>query len=105
MEQQQGHAPRVRARNAGLARLRRATRVTIVGATALAGAFAALAAHSFPGHRTGAAVAARRTTRTQATQNGTESDDQAQTQVTASTTAVAPPAATTAAPIVTSGAT
>ena len=39
------------ARDAGLARLRRATRVSILGATALAGAFAGVAAHSSPGHK------------------------------------------------------
>ena len=36
--------PRARARDAGLARLRRATRFSIFGATALAGAFAGVAA-------------------------------------------------------------
>jgi hypothetical protein len=32
-------------------RLRRATRISILGATALAGAFAAVVAHSSPGHK------------------------------------------------------
>ena len=40
-----------RARDAGLARLRRSTRRLVLGATALAGAFAGLAAHSRPGHK------------------------------------------------------
>ncbi len=54
--------PRARARDAGLARLRRATRFSIFGATALAGAFAGVAAHSSPGHksRTVAAPATKR---------------------------------------------
>lgn len=54
--------PRARARDAGLARLRRTTRFSIFGATALAGAFAGVAAHSSPGHKShsAAAPAARR---------------------------------------------
>jgi hypothetical protein len=58
------HAPvEPPARDAGLARLRRATRFVVFGATALAGAFAGLAAHSAPGHKS-RSVAVRTTTRT-----------------------------------------
>lgn len=49
--------PRARARDHGLARLRRTTRISIFGATALAGAFAGVAAHSSPGHKARAAAA------------------------------------------------
>src|SRR4249920_3092139 len=79
--------PRERARDAGLARLRRTTRVTIFGATALAGAFAALAAHSAPGHKAGATVtsfrrSARQTQARTSTRTATQakSDDQTQVQ-------------------------
>lgn len=49
--------PRTRARDLGLARLRRVTGLSIVGATALAGALAGLAANSNPGHKAGVAAA------------------------------------------------
>jgi hypothetical protein len=95
--------PRSRARDAGLARLRRATRVVLLGATALAGAFAGLAAHSVPGHKAGSA-AARTTTRVRTVRVTT----QAQTTTRGTTTTVAPapppaPTTTTVAPVVTSG--
>jgi hypothetical protein len=89
--------PRARARDAGIARLKRATRITIFGATALAGAFAALAAHSAPGHKAATTVtSARRTAKqTQAaispgTATQAQSDDQTQVQSQAATPAVAP---------------
>lgn len=88
---------RARARDAGVARLRRATRVTIFGATALAGAVAALAAHSAPGHKAATTVtsAQRPVRQTQArtsTRAATraQSNDQAQVQSQATTPAVTP---------------
>ncbi len=103
--------PRTRARDAGLARLKRATRVTIFGATALAGAFAALAAHSAPGHKAPTAVtsakrAVRQTpavpSRTQTTR--AQSDDGSRVQSQTTTPAVTP-APTSVAPVAVTGAT
>jgi hypothetical protein len=51
-----------RARDAGLARLRRTTRVSIVGAAVLAGAFAGVAAHSNSGHAAAATTPTAKTT-------------------------------------------
>jgi hypothetical protein len=87
------HEPRVRNRDVGLARLRRATRVTLFGATALAGAFAGLAARSTPGHEAGAAAA----TTTQA-QTRTQTETQSTTQAPAQKQVATPPPTTTAAP-------
>jgi hypothetical protein len=103
------HEPSARARDAGVARLRRATRFVVFGATAFAGAFAGLAAHSAPGHKS-RSVAVRTTTRTVRTTTqaattaaapaATTSDD-----VVPATTATPPPVTTTVAPVVTSGGT
>ncbi|HTS74421.1 MAG TPA: hypothetical protein VMG74_11990 [Gaiellaceae bacterium] len=99
------HEPSPRARDAGVARLRRATRFVVFGATALAGAFAGLAAHSVPGHKS-RSVAVRTTTRTvrtttqAATTAATTSDD-----ATPATTATPPPVTTTVAPVATTGGT
>lgn len=99
------HEPRARSRDVGLARLRRATRVTVFGATALAGAFAGLAAHSAPGHkaRTAAATTTQPTTRAQAqtrTQVETQATTQAQAQKQVTTSA---PTTTAAAPVAVTG--
>jgi hypothetical protein len=93
--------PRARARDAGLARLKRATRLVLFAATALAGAFAGLAAHSFGGHKARAAPVVTRTVRRAQTQAAT-----LQTPATtpAATTTVAP-VTTTQAPVAVSGAT
>ena len=92
------HEPRTRSRDVGLARLRRATRVTVLGATALAGAFAGLAALSTPGHKAHAAAATTTQAQTQ-TQVETPAKTQAQTQTPvttpAPTTTAAPPVAVT----------
>lgn len=99
---------RARVRDLGLARLRRSTRLSIVGATALAGAFAGAAAHSNPGHKAPAAAAGRRTP------NATAPAPPAVTQVQTPETSTPPPAAvqpppppvaTTAPPVATTGAT
>jgi hypothetical protein len=89
------------ARDAGLARLRRATRFVVFGATALAGAFAGLAAHSAPGHKS-RSVAVRTTTRTvrTTTQSATTS-----APATTTTTVTPPPVTTTVAPVATTGGT
>jgi hypothetical protein len=91
------------ARDAGLARLRRATRFVVFGATALAGAFAGLAAHSAPGHKS-RSVAVRTTTRTvrTTTQSATTSAPPANTTT---TTVTPPPVTTTVAPVATTGGT
>lgn len=101
--------PRARARDAGVARLRRATRVMIFGATALAGAVAALAAHSAPGHKAATTVpsarrAVRHTEARASTRTATQaqSDDQAQVQSQATTPAVTPEP-TYVAPVATTG--
>jgi len=97
-----------RARDAGLARLRRATRVTFFGATALAGAIAGLAAHSAPGHKaaitTSAGSAVKRTQRAMQPHTATraQSDDQQQVQSQPVTPAVAP-TPTTVAPVTVTG--
>jgi hypothetical protein len=90
------HEPRARNRDDGLARLRRATRVAFFGATALAGAFAGLAAHSAPGHKARAAAATTAQVRTR-TQARTQVETQAQTQpqVTAPAPTPVPPVAVT----------
>jgi hypothetical protein len=93
--------PSTGARDAGLARLKRATRLVVFGATALAGAFAGLAAHSAPGHKAGSAVT-RTTTRTVRT---TTTQDAPVTTTTATTTAAPPPVTTTVAPVATTGGT
>jgi hypothetical protein len=100
--------PLARARDAGLERLKRTTRVTVVGATALAGGVAALAAHSFPGHKANAAtaVSTNRTVRSskprQSVQPTAPSDEQAPAP--AQTPPAAPvPAPTTSPPVATSG--
>ena len=101
----QGTGSRARARDAGVARLRRATRITIFGATALAGAFAALAAHSAPGHKAAAtAISARHAARRtqQATSTRAQSDEQQQFSSQPATPAVAP-AATDVAPVAVTG--
>ncbi len=102
----QRHEPSARARDAGVARLRRATRFVVFGATALAGAFAGLAAHSAPGHKS-RSVAVRTTTRTVRTTTqaattapATTSDDAVPT-----TTATPPPVTTSVAPVATTGGT
>ncbi|MGZ4256785.1 MAG: hypothetical protein ACXVRE_03375 [Gaiellaceae bacterium] len=103
------------ARDAGVARLRRATRVVIFGATALAGAFAGLAAHSAPGHKS-RSVAVRTTTRTvrTTTQAATTAEAPAATtsgDATPTTTATPPPppppppVTTIVAPVATTGGT
>jgi hypothetical protein len=86
-------------RDAGVARLRRATRFVVFGATALAGAFAGLAAHSAPGHKS-RSVAVRTTTRTVRT-----TTQSATTSAPATTTATPPPVTTTFAPVATTGGT
>jgi cytoskeletal protein RodZ len=106
---------RTRARDAGLARLRRLTRWTIVGATALAGAFAAMAAHSAPGHKTVAAAASARrvVNRTQRSSHArtstaspstqTKASSPTQTVTPAPTTQAVAPAPTTVAPVAVTG--
>jgi serine/threonine-protein kinase len=98
------------ARDAGVARLRRATRFVVFGATALAGAFAGLAAHSAPGQKS-RSVAVRTTTRTvrTTTQAPTTTEEPATTPTTTyvapATTATPPPVTTTVAPVATTGGT
>jgi hypothetical protein len=93
------------ARDAGVARLRRATRFVVFGATALAGAFAGLAAHSAPGHKS-RSVAVRTTTRTvRTTTQAATTTDATTTQVAPATTATPPPVTTTIAPVATTGGT
>ena len=99
---------RARARDLGLARLRRSTRLSIVGATALAGAFAGAAAHSNPGHKAPAAAARQRTQK--ATAQASPPVTQAPTPETetpppATAPAPPPPVVTTAPPVATTGAT
>ena len=86
-------------RDAGVARLRRATRFVVFGATALAGAFAGLAAHSAPGHKS-RSVAVRTATRTVRT-----TTQSATTASPATTTATPPPVTTPVAPVATTGGT
>jgi hypothetical protein len=88
------HEPRARNRDVGLTRLRRATRVTVFGATALAGAFAGLAASSNPGHKAGAAAATTTQAQTR-TQAKTQAQTQQQVPTPAPTTTAAPPVAVT----------
>jgi hypothetical protein len=95
---------RARARDLGLARLRRSTRLSIVGATALAGAFAGAAAHSNPGHKAPAVAAKQRTSK------ATAPVPQVQTPATTTLPPAAaqpppPPVATTVPPVATTGAT
>jgi hypothetical protein len=77
------------ARDAGLARLRRTTRVSIFGAAALAGAFAGVAAHANSGH---AAAATRPTAKTTTATKHTEPGS-----------TPAPPVPTSEPPVATSG--
>jgi hypothetical protein len=99
---------RSRIRDLGVARLRRSTRLSIVGATALAGAFAGAAAHSNPGHKAPAVAARRRTPKTTAlapapvTPAPTTDDG---TPPPAAAPPPPPPVATTAPPVATTGAT
>jgi hypothetical protein len=95
--------PRVRTRDTGLARLRRATRFSIFGATALAGAFAGVAAHSSPGHKSHAvaAPAARRGTAKSAVRRGRPVRHLAPAQTQAATPTPAPAAAPPTAPVTT----
>ena len=99
------HDPRARTRDAGLARLRRATRVTFFGATALAGAFAGLAAHSAPGHKARAAATTTALTPTQATtQTATQTKTKTQVQApTRAQTTTSAPAPTPVAPVAVTG--
>jgi hypothetical protein len=90
------------ARDAGVARLRRATRFVVLGATALAGAFAGLAAHSAPGHKS-RSVAVRTTTRTVRTTTQAATTTEAPAAPT--TTVTPPPVTTTVAPVATTGGT
>jgi apolipoprotein N-acyltransferase len=102
--------PRTRARDAGLVRLKRMTRGMLVAATALAGVFAGLAAHSFAGHKARAAPVTTRTVREVQTQTQPQTKTQSE-QDDRQTTTQAPPVTTTApttttvAPVVVSGAT
>lgn len=90
--------PRAQARDAGVARLRWATRWSIVGATALAGAFAGVAAHSSPGHKS------RRAPVQRATPVRHVAQAQTRTTVPAPTSDTAPaPVTTTVAPVATTG--
>lgn len=107
--ERRGSGSRVQARDAGLTRLRRATRVTIFGATALAGAFAALAAHSAPGHQAAAratptrhAVKRMRPATSTLAATRAASDDQQQAPSQPATPAVAP-ALTKVAPVAVTG--
>lgn len=97
--------PRARARDAGLARLRRATRFSIFGATALAGAFAGVAAHSSPGHKPRTAVAPaarRRATKVVIRRTRVQNAAPLRTQTTAPAPRPAPAPAPAAAPVTTS---
>jgi hypothetical protein len=77
--------------------LKRATRVVLFGATALAGAFAGLAAHSLPGHKS----AVRTTTRTvRTTTRATTTSAITQTPAPAPPP---PPVTTQVAPVATTG--
>jgi hypothetical protein len=96
------HEPATRARDAGVARLRRATRFLVFGATALAGAFAGLAAHSAPGHKS-RSVAVRTTTRTVRTT--TQAAPTTVAPAAPTTTVTPPPVTTTVAPVATTGGT
>jgi hypothetical protein len=94
-------ASRSQARDAALARLKRSTRAVLFGATALAGAFAGLAAHSVPGHHKSAARTVTRTIRT-TTQAATTTDD-APATTTVAPAPPPPPVTTQAPPVVASG--
>ena len=107
--------PRARARDAGLARLRRTTRFSIFGATALAGAFAGVAAHSSPGHKSHAVAAPaprRKAAKTVIRRTPVSHVTPVQPVAPAQTTAPAPPpppapppapVTTTVAPVATTG--
>ena len=98
---------RARVRDLGLARLRRSTRLSIVGATALAGAFAGAAAHSNPGHKAPAAAANPRTSKV--TAPASPPVTQVPTPETETPPAAAPapppPVVSTTPPVATTGAT
>jgi cytoskeletal protein RodZ len=100
------HEPRARLRDAGVTRLKRATRLVVLGATALAGAFAGLAAHSVPGHSKSSS-AVRTTTRTvrTTTSQATTTSHGTTTPPVATTTTTAPPVTTSVAPVATTGGT
>ncbi|HET7758748.1 MAG TPA: hypothetical protein VFK62_02415 [Gaiellaceae bacterium] len=107
---QESRDPRARVRDLGLARLRRTTRLSILGATALAGAFAGAAAHSNPGHK--APAAAARAARRRATVTAQPPAPVTQAPTTEESTPTAappppppPPVATTAPPVASTGAT
>lgn len=98
------------AREAGLMRLRRATRVSILGATALAGAFAAVVAHSSPGHksRPAATPAKRAVRRASIRHQPVVTHTQTEASVPAPAPAAPPapaPVTTSAPPVATTGAT
>jgi hypothetical protein len=96
---------RSRARDAGLARLRRTTRVTIFGATALAGVFAGVAASSNPGHKAPAAAGPRATT-TRRLVPAPQPPAQTETAIPSTAPAAPPPPVTTSVPpVAVSGAT
>lgn len=99
----------MRSRDEGIARLRRATRIAILGATALAGAFATLAAHSAPGHKAPSATSRRTSGQAQASASAqaplqVQSDEQEQVPSQAATPAVTPQP-TVAPPVAVTGAT
>ncbi len=93
-------ASRSRARDAGLRRLKRITKGVLLGATALAGVFAGIAAHSVPGHAARRAVV-RTTTRTVRTT--TQAATTATPAATETFTPPPPPVTTEVAPVVSSG--
>jgi hypothetical protein len=107
---QESRDPRARVRDLGLARLRRTTRLSILGATALAGAFAGAAAYSNPGHKAPAA-AARAARRRAPTVTAPRPAPAAQVPTTEEPTPAAapppppPPVAATAPPVASTGAT
>jgi hypothetical protein len=105
---QESRDQRARVRDLGLARLRRTTRLSILGATALAGAFAGAAAHSNPGHKAPAAAAKRRTPNAAAQSPAPVTTAPAPDDATAPPVVAPPPpppVATTAPPVVSTGAT
>jgi hypothetical protein len=93
-------ASRSRTRDAGLRRLNRVSKGVLFGATALAGAFAGIAAHSAPGHKARRAVV-RTTTRTVRTT--TQAATTAAPATTETFAPPPPPVTTQVAPVVTTG--
>jgi hypothetical protein len=96
-------ATRSRARDAALVRLRRSTRVVLFGATALAGAFAGLAAHAAPGHHKAALRTTTRTVRTTTQTPTTSAPTDDQPAPTTVAPPPPPPVVTQAPPVVASG--